>query len=214
MAVQVEDVLNTARMFLNDLSTPIQLWTDTILMPMYTRAHQELQVILRQRAAPVMKASTTVNLASGQTSIPSPSDLIAPIQLWEGFQLAVGTYASPTLMTEVDLPFPIVAPTLFLRLWSWDGNVMTTTGATTTKIVFLSYWRSLPLPTLPVGTQTLIIPDGEMWLAPRTAAIAAASVGEEATSAAAASNAATMLEAVVLANRGRAPQQAGASIRP
>src|SRR6516164_1282320 len=98
MAVQVEDVLNTARMFLNDLSTPIQLWTDTILMPMYTRAHQELQVILRQRAAPVMKASTTVNLASGQTSIPSPSDLIAPIQLWEGFQLAVGTYASPTLM--------------------------------------------------------------------------------------------------------------------
>jgi hypothetical protein len=74
------------------------------------------------------------------------------------------------------------------------------------------YWRTLPIPTNPVNFIEII--DGEMWLAPRTAAIAAASVGEENTSGIAASNADAFLERVILANRGRAAQTMGTSIRP
>jgi hypothetical protein len=114
-------------------------------------------------------------------------------------------------MTEAD-PIPLIAPQTALNYWHWDGENILFTGATSVREVLVFYWRSLPLPQS--GTDTLQIIDGEMWLAPRTAAIAAASVGEETTAGAAATNAQSTFEQVILANRGRAPQGAGASIRP
>jgi hypothetical protein len=204
----VEDVLNTARMFLNDNSATPQLWTDAVLLPMFQRAFQELQTTLKQRAAPIMKSyAAPISVTAGQVTLTTPSDITSPIQLWEA--ASGGTF---TPMTEAD-PLPLNTPVgPMLNWWHWDGGEITLLGATTNRVVQLLYWRDLTVP-VSSGSSVGII-DGDMWLAPRTAAIAAASVGEENTSAMAAANAAEYLEKVILSNRGRSPQDAGISIRP
>jgi hypothetical protein len=153
-----------------------------------------------------MKAHSLQVISPGVQQYPTISNIVSPIQLVEAAPGAVGT-----LMTEAD-PIPLIAPGPVLNYWHWDGTNILFTGATTTREVLAFYWRSLPLPQS--GTDTLQIIDGEMWLAPRTAAIAAAAVGEETTSATAAANAQATMEQVILANRGRSPQAQGISVRP
>jgi hypothetical protein len=85
-------------------------------------------------------------------------------------------------------------------------------GATTQREILVFYWRSLPL--VSEAVDVLLPIDCEIWLAPRTAAIAMGTVGEEQTSSVAAQTAASTFEQVILANRGRAPQNAGVSVRP
>jgi hypothetical protein len=192
-------------MFLNDANQ--QVWNDGTLLPMFVRAYGELLVTLRQRAANLLKAQTEPTLlAPGTKVFPSGSDLVAPIQLIEAAPGGVGS-----IMTEAD-PLPLRAQQPTLDYWHWDGIDVTFIGANQPREVMMFYWRTLPIPTNPVNFIEII--DGEMWLAPRTAAIAAASVGEENTSGIAASNADAFLERVILANRGRAAQTMGTSIRP
>jgi len=201
----VEDVLNTARVFLDDQN--VQLWTDAILTPMFTRAHQELQVLLRQRAAPLMKTSAAVTLNPNVTLLPLQPNLVSPIQLWEA-PLGVNTF---TLMTEAD-PLPQVPQGPTLNWWQWDGIDINFIGANVYREIQVFYWRSLLIPTAPNSPIGII--DGEMWLAPRTAAIAAASVGQMDTAKIAGDEATETIEKVVLANRGRAVQMPGVSVRP
>jgi hypothetical protein len=153
-----------------------------------------------------MKSSNSQTIQPNTQTITTISDMLAPIQIIESASGGVGT-----LMTEAD-PLPLVTPTTSLNWWNWNGTTVNFIGATTIRNVLIHYWRILPLPQS--GTDPLNILEGELWLAPRTAAIAAASVGEENTSATAANNADMFLEKVILANRGRAPQDAGASTRP
>jgi hypothetical protein len=207
MPVQAEDILNTARMFLNDLgSSNPQLWTDTVLMPMLQRAHQELQVILKKRAAPIMKTHTLQVINVGVQQIAPISDMQSPIMLVEA-----ATGQPGTLMTESD-PLPLMAQQTSLNFWQWDGATIKFTGATSNRDVEIYYWRTLPLPQ--TGTDTIQIIGGEMWLAPRTAAIAAASLGEAEAATMAGQQAERFLEEVVIANRGRATPDMGASVRP
>lgn len=202
---QVEDVLDMARVFLDDQN--IQLWTDTILMPMFTRAHEELQVLLRQRAAPLMKGNDALTLDPNTMLLSPIADLVSPIQLYEA---PFGT-TNYVLMTESDpLPNNPQGPTL--NWWNWDGLGINFIGATQYREILVYYWRNLLVPTAidaPIG-----IIDGEMWLAPRTAAIAAASVGQTDSATLAGQEATETIEKVILANRGRAPQDAGIAVRP
>lgn len=207
MPIPSENVLNTTRMFLNDNgSSNPQLWTDNVLFPMLNRAYQELQVTLRQRAAPIMKLNFTQILDPGTLVLPIISDLVSPIQIYESYP------AGPaSLMTEAD-PLPQQEQGPVLNFWQWDGININFVGSTAYREILIFYWRSLPLVANP--TDNILPIDADIWLAPRTAAIAAASVGEETTSAAAAASAASFYEQVILANRGRAPQLAGASVKP
>jgi hypothetical protein len=204
MAIPAEDVLNTARMFLNDANQ--QLWDDPTLMPMLQRAHQELQVQLRQRAAPVMKTQSAQVVNAGQQLITGLADIVSPIKLIES-----APFGLPSLMTEAD-PLPLIAPGPTLQWWNWDGSEITLIGATTTREVLVYYWRQLPVPK--VGTDNILILDGEMWLAPRTAAIAWGVTGADVMYQALAQEAQSRLEQVIRSNRGRAPQDAGVAVRP
>ena len=67
-AATAETVYNTARMMLNDAGIPIQYWTDLVLAPMMYDAHLELQIRLKQRAAPIMKGWLDTIIPAGTFS--------------------------------------------------------------------------------------------------------------------------------------------------
>jgi hypothetical protein len=208
MSVQASVVLATARTLLNDDAATN--WTDAALFPKLQQAHKELQIKLRRAAAPVMKAQYTEILAAAAVAFVSPpANLVAPIQLWETSSGgAVNTYA---LMTEAD-PLPNVVPTTTMIWWSWANEVVSFIGSSAIRQILMLYWKSLPLPAL--NTDLIGFINGELYLAPRTAALAAGSVGQAAEMGALAGLADSSLTEVILSNRGRAPQMPGASIKP
>jgi hypothetical protein len=208
MSVQASVVLATARTLLNDDAATN--WTDAALIPKLQQAHKELQIKLRRAAAPVMKNQYTEVLAASATGfVTPPADLVAPIQLWETSSGgAVNTYA---LMTEAD-PLPNVVPTTTLIWWSWRDEFVTFIGSSAIRQVLMLYWRSLALPA--ANTDLIGFINGELYLAPRTAALAAGSVGQAAEMQALATLADGSLNEVILSNRGRAPQTPGQSIKP
>jgi hypothetical protein len=157
-----------------------------------------------------MKNLYTEVLAANSTAFATPpADLVAPIQLWETSSGgAANTYA---LMTEAD-PLPNVVATTTLIWWAWVEEAVTFIGSSAVRQVLMRYWRSLPLPT--VNTDLIGFINGELYLAPRTAAIAAGSVGQAAEMTALAGLADGSITEVILSNRGRAPQTPGQSIKP
>lgn len=208
MSVQLSVVLATARTLLNDDAATN--WTDASLIPKSQQAHKELQIKLRRAAAPVMKNSfsAVVNASATGFSAP-PTDLVAPIALFETTQGgAANTYQ---LMTEVDpLPNVLVATTLIY--WAWVEEAVTFIGASANRQVLMLYWRALNLPAL--NTDLIGFINGELYLAPRTAALAAGSVGQADEMSRLSSMADGSLTEVILSNRGRAPQVPGGSIKP
>lgn len=208
MSVQTSVVLTTARTFLNDDAATN--WTDNALMPKLQHAHRELQVKLRRAAAPVMKGSYTETInPGGLVFLAQPTDIIAPIQLWE--KLPADPVQNYQLMTEAD-PLPNVATTTTLTWWAWVEEIVTFLGSTASRAVKMTYWRRITVPqanTDPVG-----FIDGELYLAPRTAAIAYGSTGDATSMATLATIADASLDQVILSNRGRAPQAANTSQKP
>ena len=214
MIQDAEFVLNQARMYLNDQNSPPQLWNDTVLMTALQRAHQELQVQMRQSAAPIMRGyySEVVALETDSFVTP-PDDLVQPIQLWSS---PATNFVPARLMTEViDLPDPALVTGIsssLLTFWSFAEQEVRWVPITNNSAVLMIYQRSLPLPQ--AGGDSISFLEGELWLAPRTASIAMESVGEETSSTSAGSDAKEFLSLVILANRGRAPQGQTASARP
>ena len=204
------DCFNAARMFLNDNGIPTQLWTDNVMMPMMQQAHLELQAKLKQRASPVMRGYQLATLQPFDTAISPPIvDLLLPIRIWEKPRGAPQT--SFQIMTETDmLPFVVVSSALVY--WMWIHDVITFVGATISNDIFVDYWRRIFVPT--ASSEDIGIIDGEQYLGPRIAAIAAGSLGEEVTSGIANALAETQLQIVLAANKSRVPQAPNASINP
>jgi hypothetical protein len=208
MSVQASVVLATARTLLNDDAATN--FTDAALFPKLQQAHNELQIKLRRAAAPVMRGKYTEIIAiGGLVFVTPPSDLVAPIQLWE--YASGGDISTAQLMTEVD-PLPNLDQASTLIYWAWVQEAVTFIGSSAARTVLMRYWRSLPTPT--INTSPIGFINGELYLAPRLAALAAGSVGQAAEFATLSGMAESSLTEVILSNRGRAPQTAGASIKP
>jgi len=208
MSVQASVVLATARTLLNDDAATN--WTDASLIPKLQQAHKELQIKLRRAAAPLMKGTYVEAVASTTTTFATPPvDLVAPIQLWE--KAGADPVTLYALMTESD-PLPNVVQTATMIWWAWVAEVVTFIGSSANRTIKMLYWRSLPLPA--ANTDSIGFINGELYLAPRTAAIAAGSVGQAAEMGTLAAMADASLAEVILSNRGRAPQSPGASIKP
>jgi hypothetical protein len=231
MSQQLSVVLATARTLLNDDGG--SLWTDSVLIPKAQQAHRELQQKLRKFSAPIMKSITGFVTGGGKndpTVVASsvqvtglPSDLIEPIKLWEK---ATGTPdTSFTLMTEADpLPnfFNPVAIGAPMNFWQWNpsstgpnNSIIDTIEVippTDNRVIRVLYWRSIFVPT--VATDPISVDFGELFLAPRTAALAAGSVGEEKVFTAMTALAEQSLSEVIAINRGRSVPSYGQTIRP
>lgn len=215
-AVQASVVLTTARTLLNDDAA--SLWTDAALMPKLAQAHRELQTKLRFAAAPVMKAiSADIAVGALGTTIQMPADGVEPIRLWE--RGPAQFIHEQTLMTEVDV-IPTEVQTAVLNYWQWSVSVtgalepeqVNLLGCVAAKLVKMLYWRRLTVPV--INTDSIHFINGELYLAPRTAAIAAGSVGSKDVYDAATIMARESLEEVILSNRGNLRPQSGTRIRP
>lgn len=208
MSVQASVVLTTARTFLNDDASTN--WTDAALFPKLQQAHRELQIKLRRAAAPVMKTTYTETVgAGGLVFAAQPTDLVSPIQLWE--KAAGDPVTLYALMTESD-PLPNVAQVATMIWWAWIQEQVTFVGSSAARMIKMSYWRALPIPA--TNTDSIGFINGELYLAPRTAALTAGSVGNAAELAALTTIADGSLNEVILSNRGRAPQVQNPSSKP
>jgi len=209
MAISVaSEVFDTARGFLNDINADI--WTNTVLLTRLPHAHRELQLKLRNAACPVMmKSSAAITVNSGALTVTLPSDLVEPIQAWENS--VGGGKATATPMTESN-PLLQATQTTTLNYWEWDGANINLIGATANRDVFLRYWRRIAIPT--GASDSIGIWDGELYLAPRVAAIAAGSVGQAEMMAALTELADSALSDIITSNKGRGTATSEGSIKP
>lgn len=178
MSVTAETVFNTARTILND--DAISLFSDTVLSPKLYQAHKELQAKLRAADSEVMKNTFVGAVAQNATVLTSvPSDLLEPIKMWEKVSGAVASsYNEMTEKTPLDPADP--TGTTASQNWAWKDEVITFRAPSTNGIdVFLYYWRQITVPV--VGTDLIGVIFGELYLAPRTAAIMAGSLGDTET---------------------------------
>lgn len=211
MSVPASTVLATARTFLNDDAAVN--WTNAALFPKLSEAHGELQIKLRRAAAPVMKSTYTEQLTAGSNVFGSqPSDLVAPIQLFE--TIASGPISSYQLMTETDSITDMIPPGPAIVYWNWfEENIRFAVPAIrTVRQILMRYWRAIPIPAS--ASDLIGFINGELFLAPRTAAIAFASVGQMEDANAMNELANGSITEVILSNRGRAPQVLGGSPKP
>jgi len=169
--------LNEARLLLND--TAAKLYTDTILLPVLRKAYRELQQELvdngvatakEATAALTVPANTTV---INSTSTPAlPTDLLYPIMLHERFEGQEDVdYVE---MDERPWP-PDLTQNSRLQYWTWAEGEIKTPGATGITILRIRYWKDLAA--IVDGTTNIPILDSVTFLAARTAAIAAFSIG-------------------------------------
>ncbi len=206
--VQASVVLNTARTLLNDDS--VSLWTDAVLIPKLQQAHRELQTALRFSAAPVMKAiSNDIAVAANATTLILPADFQEPIRLWE--KAVADPQSAYVLMTESD-PLPVVAQASTLIWWQYRDEIISFISASANRLARLEYWKQLTLPV--VNTDLVGFINAELYLAPRTAALASASIGEQARHDMYKALAEEKINMVILSNRGRLKPADGTVPRP
>jgi hypothetical protein len=207
-SVTAGTVLTTARTLLNDDAAT--LWTDPTLLPKLAQAHRELQTKMRFSACPLMRTTYFEPISPGATSFATPpTNLVEPIRLWE--KAAVDPITLFTPMTESD-PLPNVAQGPTLIWWQWWDEAVTFIGATAARNVQMLYWRSLLIPQ--TNTDSISCINGELYLAPRVAALAAGAVGNKDLYGIMSGLADTSIQQVILANRGRMPAASGTSMRP
>jgi hypothetical protein len=197
MPVNTSVVFDAARSLLNDEGATI--WTDAALLQEFEQAHRELQTLLRKYDCPVMRVTTDTTVNSG-TVLLAPTGMIEPIRLWEK---ATGETADLYIpMTERDpLPNAVVAATL--KYWSYFNNTINFIGASANRSVRCHYWKSLSIPSS--GGTSIGVEQGELYLTPRTAALANIRIGETEKGTALITLAMTSIKDVILANRGRMP---------
>ena len=191
--------LAAARTLLNDDGQ--QLWTDPVLLPKLQFAHRELQVQLRANACPVTRvvlADLLVN-ANAKALPTNPTDMIEPIALWE--KDPADSQDKYVKMTESD-PLPFVYPAVRLIYWKWTQEAIEFLGATSNRHVKMLYKHMIQVPA--AATDSLGAIDAELFIGPRTAALAFGSTGNAAAADWCTNMAVQSLTDILVANKGRA----------
>ncbi len=189
--------LESAQSLLNDAAKT--LWTDAILIPFAKEAHRELQVALAKAGVPgIRKWSAKIDVVANTISFKDggilPADLIEPIDLQER---AVGGSAWGD-MTQAD-PLTGISSDSRLEYWNWVDSDIQLDKCTINREVRI-YYRSLI--TVPVAAGDPIgYTFGELYIGPRTAALAAGSVGNKTLRDALTEEALTKIGGVIEANR-------------
>jgi hypothetical protein len=179
----MEQVLVTAQTHLNDYQQTF--WTKDLLQVFLAEAHREMQLELQLNGIPVVKKKSAIftipavlpSSSSGETYIPTPpgqpNDIIIPLECWE----------RPTgdpLQADWDLMIqkswvPPVDPVQELIYWNWTGEIIKFPGAIQSNDIKLYYQGGIPIPVADNDSIGFIF--GELYVAPRLAALAARSIG-------------------------------------
>lgn len=204
MSVAMSQVLTTARTYLNDDNAT--QFPDPVLIPKVQEAHRELQEELWVVGSPLVRGQVVASYLTPATSLTGiPADFLCPTILNEN--VAGATILTPgwTPMTEafyVPLGYTL-GPTL--QWWSWQQEQIIVAGATQNRAVAIQYRRLIPIPA--VATDLIGILFGESYLAARSAAMAAGTLGNDVVYTAMTALAKENLGKVISANRGQQKPQ-------
>lgn len=174
MAYTVGDVLTESQALLNDQSGT--LFTTASILPYFQKAYNELQDLLQLADIPVIWTETVATpIASGGVVFtPMPADFFNPIELHEKSPGQTDSFY--TLMSRVMwLPDVVAGP--FLTYWNYTEQTINFTPANANRVVRLRYYKALP--TITVVGDTLDVNNAKTFLASRTAALAAFTIGED-----------------------------------
>jgi len=167
-----QDVVDEASVLLGD---PDQTkWDFAVLLPLLQKAHRELQVDLNLSGLPVLKevsAILTVPALAVSLGALLPADLIEPVSLGER-QSGTSDLFNDMIQTTWE---PEDVQTTTLRYWSWREENIVFLGATVAVDVKLRYIKGLTAPTSEGSPLGFI--NAQLFLGPRTAALAAAVAG-------------------------------------
>jgi hypothetical protein len=174
------DVMDFARVLLNDQAA--SLFTNTALLPVLKISYRELQQKMNLNGLSVDKEqSASIVIPSGTTSIvfgamaPAPAlpaDLLYPIELKE----KITGQPDNTYVLMNRTPFvPDLPQVSRLVYWTWIQEEIRLVGANTDVPIYIRYYMDLA--TLTDNTTEIPILDSDIYLAYRTAAIAASTIG-------------------------------------
>jgi hypothetical protein len=171
------DVMATARLYLNDIEGIT--WTDAHLLPLAQEAHRELQLQLSLNDIAVVRVQITngansqgIHLVAGTTSLNEvglmPANLLEPLILNERDW---GDTTPEDYLEMQRVPFlPNYTQDTFLWFWTWMGEDIVFNGATSDRDIQIRYRAKL---TTPLNMQSTIgFLRGELYVGPRTAALA------------------------------------------
>jgi hypothetical protein len=174
MSYTVGDCITEAQALLNDQAG--QLFTSTILLPYFKKAHDELGWRLDLSDVPVLFEAffEFPDFPPGTTDLlPLPADFVEPIELHE--KPAGSLDPNYTLIVRVTF-LPDLTPDESFNFWSYTANDIHVIGNTTTRHVRMRY-RYL-IPTITGLSNPVIVVNAKTYLSSRTAALAAFTIGE------------------------------------
>lgn len=185
MADTAATIIAEARALLNDPSGA--LYKDAPMLTLAAKVYRELQTKIAAMGAgsnreitssPVAVVAGTVALSSGAGL---PADLLLPVQIWER-PSGSGSSVLWEPMTELYWePNIVIGP--YLTYWTWREEEIKFPGATTDREVKIRYKKALTAIT--ATTTPIAILNATTWLGQRLAAVAALTLGNNPTRAAA-----------------------------
>lgn len=177
MADLASDIMDEARVLLNDQAAAN--YTNTVLLPVVKKVYREAQQKIGNVGGPVVKEQTaTLTIPALTTKItfsssPAlPAALLYPIQLQEKVS---GEDDSRYMDMHEREWVPTTTQDTRLRWWSWIDDEIRFLGATVPVPILIRYYGGLA--ELAAANSPILILDAKSFMAARTAAIAAFSIG-------------------------------------
>lgn len=164
-------IMDASAALLNDSAKTI--YTYVVQLPYLKNALLKLEGHLEMNGLPkIRKRATPATIAAGTLVYTNPSDIIIPISLWEK---AVGETDDYYVPIEERMSLPNVAKDTFLRVYTWQADTIQFVGATTSRVVLLEYYATLPL--IVDDTTNVAIIRSQSYLAAKTAELCAKFIG-------------------------------------
>lgn len=167
------EVTAQAAVLLNDASQGF--WTNTVLIPCLTKANEELEMELEINQVPLLKqkSSPVTSVEIGDTQLDEyPTDFVEPIALYERVLSSSDDWVE---VEEVEWVDPNNLTSSEIVEWAFRDNKIYINPPQTDREIYLDYVRKLtPL----TATNSVVeIIQSKIWLAVRTAQIAALNIG-------------------------------------
>lgn len=138
--VLATDIMISSAALLND--TERNLYTDTVQLPYLKMANESIEQVLQSYGIDIQrKNSVAIPVPANTLTIPLPADFLMPVALWERSEGSVSEIDWVPMIEKDNLVGYI--QTTMLGVWSFNNNLINTTGSTQNREVLLEYERSL-----------------------------------------------------------------------
>ncbi len=179
MSKSLIETLQSAATHLNDYGQTF--WTKELMANFAAEAHRELQAKLYLGGLPVIKKTSAIiqvvapaSPTSGQkvaVTMATLTDLIEPVTLWERSSGSSDNFQQCQQKSWE----PEISPMSSIVYWDYSGELIYVLAPTTNREVKVRYNASIPIPV--ADDDLLGFTFAELYIAPRTAALAARSIG-------------------------------------